>query len=217
MAGPPLSARDRLSQVSARARSRGPLEVLRWTTTSLRRALWSRTEIEFFARPGGGAHSHRDDIWLRPATPADAPRYAGDIGTDSERTFRDRLGRGQACYVVGDDERLVHSSWVTGRPVWMAEVRRYLHPPDGVVYIFESFTRPAARGRGIFTFAIEAISTDFPKREVWIASTADNLPSLQAIRKAGFGPRFRVLVHRKLGRARLQTSPEAESWFGGSV
>ncbi len=99
----------------------------------------------------------------------------------------------------------------------MAETRRYLHPPDGVIYIFESFTRPQARGRGIFAFAIEAICTDFPEREVWIASTAGNRPSLRAIEKAGFSPRFEVLVRRRLGRTRLQQPPEAQSWFGGSV
>ncbi|HEX2240625.1 MAG TPA: hypothetical protein VHJ82_05740 [Actinomycetota bacterium] len=174
-------------------------------------------EITFWSRSGGSQAPVRNDVTWRPATAEDASDYARDIGTDSPTTFTARLRSGQACYLVVEGPRLLHATWASSEPVWMAETRRFVAPPRDDVYLFESFTRSEARGRGLFSFAVESISAASPGRKVWIAALDTNVASVRAIQRAGFAPAFRVRALRRLGFLRLGLPAEATAFFGGSA
>jgi hypothetical protein len=143
----------------------------------------------------------------RLATPGDAGRYALDVGTDSPVTFQDRLSEEVMCYVVEEGGRLLHASWVTTSVAWTRELRGYLSPPQGDAYIYESFTRADARGRGLYPLALAGILTEMASRDirwVWVAVEGSNEPSQRALAKASFEPAFSLDYRRRMGRLHIQ-------------
>lgn len=175
----------------------------------LREAIHSQDRLVFFvrgtARQSDGP-SPTVDLTLERATPQDAVAYARDIGTDSAETFVERLSEDTRCYVVEAEGKLLHASWVTTSASWVREIGRYFRPPPGEAYVYESFTRADARGRGVYPFALRGICDDLAAQGVeklWVAVEADNAPSLRAVSKAGFETAFTLDYRRKLGRLRL--------------
>ena len=167
----------------------------------------------FFTRPASGSFPDRGGLELRYAQAADADRYARDIGTDSSRTFRARLTDETRCFVALDSDRIVHASWVTRAAAWTAELKRYVRPPSGDAYVYESFTRAEARGQGLYPLALEAICADAHARSVrrvWVGVEHGNLPSLRAVTKAGFEAALTVLYRHRLGRVTVEALEAAD-------
>ena len=153
---------------------------------------------------------------VKRATPEDGPIYERDIGTDSRSTFRARLSEGTACYLVMTDDRAVHATWCTTTGAWTREIGALLVPPDGDAYVYESYTRPEVRGRGVYPYALGQIAADLSRhavKRVWVAVEASNSASLRAVAKAGFEPSFAIGYRRRWGRVQIEpdgpTSPES--------
>ncbi len=149
---------------------------------------------------------HDPGLTFRAAGADDAELYARTIGTDSAATFRRRLSRTTQCFFVFGGEELLHASWVTTGAAWTREIAAYVVPPGGDAYVYESFTRPEARGRGVYPFALRAIcewAVEAGADRVWVAVESGNAPSLKAIRKAGFEPAYEMRYGRRLGRLTL--------------
>jgi hypothetical protein len=145
-------------------------------------------------------------LMLRPLAAADADRYGREIGTDSPRTFRDRLSETTSCYVVEDRGRILHASWVTTACAWTRELRSFLCAVPGDAYVYESFTRADARGRGVYPFALTEICRALDAQGVtrlWVAVEAHNAASLRAVGKGGFERAFDIRYARRLGRFTL--------------
>ncbi|MDQ3662530.1 MAG: GNAT family N-acetyltransferase [Actinomycetota bacterium] len=222
--GPP-SAAETAFKLAARLRHRGVSEValLGWGRAG--ELISSSETLIFLSRsPARDEPGIRADggLRVRRADASDAPRYARDIGTDSSSTFRHRLTRTTACFVAELDGRLVHASWVTTSGAWTRELQLYVVPPQGEsgtnagadAYVYESFTRPEARGRGAYPRVLRHISmwaavADLSR--VWVAVESVNAASLKAITKAGFSPGFELSFGRRLGRLRTSrpVGPEA--------
>ena len=144
----------------------------------------------------------RSDVTFREAAADDAHAYARDIGTDAEATFRGRLSDATRCWLVLEGDRVVHSSWSTAKAAWTREVRRYFAPPEGEAYMYESYTRPEVRGRGIYPYALANIALALRRlgaRAIWIGAEAHNAASIKSIAKAGFAPVCAVTYRRRLG------------------
>lgn len=156
------------------------------------------------SRRTDGDPSSRDDLSFRRATASDAAAYARDIGTDSTSSFRRRLSsRATTCYLVLDGDSIVHATWCTTGAAWTREIGRYFCPPRGDAYVYESFTRPEVRGRGVYPFALGSIAADLDRAgvsRVWVAVEADNQASLRAVAKGGFSPVDEIDFRRRLGR-----------------
>jgi hypothetical protein len=157
-------------------------------------------------------HAVPGSLRVRRAEPADGARYAADIGTDSASTFRRRLTRTTACFVAELDGRLVHASWVTTSGAWTRELQLYVVPPqepnDGGrhAYVYESFTRIEARGKGAYPQVlrhIESWSAAAGLSRLWVGVESANASSLRAVTKAGFRAGFELSFERRLGRLRL--------------
>lgn len=198
-----LKARSRL-------RARGAFEGLALATQRLAQELASSDRLIFFVRAAAGARVERGGVELRFATEADADRYAVDIGTDSPRTFRARLCRGTGCFVVVSAGRIVHSTWVTRCAAWTREIRRYVRPPAGEAYVYESFTRRDARGQGLYPLALRAICAELAERSVrrvWVGVENRNVASLRAVTKASFEEALTVDHRRLFGKVVVEAEP----------
>jgi ribosomal protein S18 acetylase RimI-like enzyme len=201
------------SKTITRVRTRGPREVIGTWFSILRQLHTPEQKLVFFFRnldeslartnrpaPGGTS--------FRQACGNDAAHYARDIGTDSPRTFEGRLSERTFCFVVLENEAILHASWVTTAAAWTREIQRYLCPPSREAYIYESYTRPETRGRGIYPFALHSMCAWLAGRgftRVWVGVEDDNTPSLKAVGKGGFERGFEIRYRRRLGR--LTVSP----------
>lgn len=185
-------------------------------TGSAKAALRSNGRLKLLVRESGGpVVEERGDLFFREATAADARRYAADIGTDSASTFRRRLSPWTRCYVIDDGTRFLHASWVTTSRAWTSEIRACISPPVGDSYVYESFTRPETRGRGIYPFALLSICAQMAEQgvgRVWVGVEADNAASIRAITKAGFREAFELSFRRAWGRVHIDgvSGPLAE-------
>jgi hypothetical protein len=191
------------ARIATRVRTRGAGEVLRLGTQRVREWISSRDRLVFLVRPTGGDRPSHDSLTFAQATVDDATRYARDVGTDSAATFRSRLSEGTNCFLVLSGDLIVHATWVTTTAAWTRELRTYVAPPAGDAYVYESFTRVEARGRGAYPFALLHISSLLAGRglsRVWVGVEADNDPSLRAVGKAGFEEAFDVRYRRHVGR-----------------
>jgi GNAT superfamily N-acetyltransferase len=197
-----------------RAKTRGLTEVLSLAGGRVKEWFSSSDDLVMFVRDAIAEAPDRDDLTFTRAVPSDGARYAIDIGTDSATTFATRLSDDTHCFLVSDGETLLHASWVTTGGAWTRELRAYLVPPGDDAYIYESFTRSDARGRGVYPFALANIlewgaTTGIGR--LWVAVEEHNPPSLRAVGKAGFQEAFRLPFSRSLGRLRIgaPTGPQA--------
>jgi RimJ/RimL family protein N-acetyltransferase len=195
----------------ARARNRGPREVAGTWTGMLRQLASSDERLIFFYQDLGEgtkvlSRPPPPGVTFRAATAADATQYARDIGTDSAATFAARLSDKTRCFVVVGNGAFLHASWITTAAAWTRELQRYFCPPPDQAYIYESFTRPETRGRGIYPFALESICvwlTNNGLQRAWVGVEDGNQSSLRAVSKAGFELGFHIDYRRRLGRLNL--------------
>jgi RimJ/RimL family protein N-acetyltransferase len=211
----PPSIPLRVGRTLHRSAARGPGEVLRLAAQRLREAWHSENELILNVRRAVHVKSPAEGLTFREARPSDGARYARDIGTDTEKSFQARLAPDVRCFLAEDDERILHSSWVTTTGAWTREIRAYLRPPEGDAYVYESFTRADARGRGIYPFALAGILTALAEdgiANVWVGVEADNIASRKSIAKAGFEETFTLRFERRLGRLTVDEprGPRAE-------
>jgi GNAT superfamily N-acetyltransferase len=151
----------------------------------------------------GPSPKTRPNLIFREATSSDGPLFARDIGTESAETFRLRLSEETRCFLVLHGERVIHATWVTTNGAWTRELGRWLCPPPGDAYLYESFTRPEVRGQGVYPLVLIRISEWLADRRVeraWVAVEASNRPSMRAVTKAGFLQGFEVPYRRRWGR-----------------
>jgi GNAT superfamily N-acetyltransferase len=213
--GPP-SAAEAVLKLAARLRHRGLSEVARLGWGRVQELISSSETLVFLSRtPNHDEPTNRTSggLRVRRAEASDAPRYARDIGSDSTSTFRRRLTRTTACFLAELDGRIVHASWVTTSGAWTRELQLYVVPPrgesplnaGGEAYVYESFTRPEARGRGAYPQVLRHISiwaAAAGLTRVWVAVESNNAASLKAISKAGFSPGFELSFGRRFGHLR---------------
>ena len=199
----PLTA---LSKLPSRIRARGWREVAELARHRLKEEIRSEDRLIFFARPTGASDSMEtgktSGLELVRGGPDHAPLYERDIGTDSASTFKQRLTAETRCYLVLDGERALHATWVTTGASWVRELRRYFKPPKGHAYVYESFTRADARGRGVYPFALRGICADLGGEGtecVWVAVEVGNIPSLKSVSKAEFERAFELSYRRRWG------------------
>lgn len=185
---------------------RGPGEVAALAKGRVRETFGSSDTLIFFAREAGGTIPVDDTLHFRQLSAEDADIYARDIGTDSPGTFKRRLSDATRCFVVEEEGLLLHASWVTTLAAWTRELNGYVKPPRGDAYIYESFTRADARGRGVYPFALNCISASLGSEGIgraWVAAEEHNPASVKAISKAGFSEAFRVSYERRFGRVHI--------------
>ena len=173
-----------------------------WTpgrlATALRRRLWHRAELRVYRYP-----AERVAALPRPQ------RMARDRWEDLERFERTsrhfqqdrgaylmevsgRRTQGHHLYTFVEHGRLLHYGWLIPRQSCADDARigMRLHPEDGTATLYDFYTHPRARGRGLYTDALRQMVHDAVALEgatqVYVYVNDDNLPSRRAVEAGGF-------------------------------
>jgi GNAT superfamily N-acetyltransferase len=129
--------------------------------------------------PGGGLEIA---VWDSP----EAPAWAGSWW---RREAAERLREGQACAVARHGGHVVAYCWLAVTPVPVAEIDRVVVPGAEEVYLYDAFTIPEWRGRGLFTTLLLELLTYMRRRgrkRALIFVLARNEASRRAIERGGF-------------------------------
>ncbi len=155
------------------------------------------------------AMANRLDASIRLATESDLDTicrlYAGDswLWLGSQDLYRDRLRRGERCYLAVVDGALAHVNWtcfswgdaLPGRPL-------VLRP--GEVYTTDAFTPPAFRGKGVHALVLGRMLSDAGAAGAVHAYTLGQLDRSGAhggLRALGWQETGRVVYFQKTGRS----------------
>jgi len=119
----------------------------------------------------------------------DSPPAEGDAGRPWHAEAERRIHEGQACVVARHGGDVMAYCWLTWRPEWVAEIDRFVVPGPDEAYLYEAFTQPTWRGRGLFSamlFRLLAYARAQGRRRALIFVLTDNRASRRAIERTGF-------------------------------
>lgn len=121
--------------------------------------------------------------------------------------WQSRLRAGSTVYTRSDDTTLLHFGWLTPRirRSLFTEVGQAFCYPHGSAGLWDFYTHPPARGRGLYQANLVTILGDIAKskncRFAYIGVLADNLASRHAIEKLHFEYRGSLIRRQILGSA----------------
>lgn len=169
---------------------------------SFRRLIFRHDEVLVFAADGVKTALDVEGVGMREATLADladvAVQHAEEFSPEMMKKARDRMRRGDTAYVVRQGEKCVHVSWGGIREAITAPselglcCQIELGRPSAVIY--DSWTCPEMRGRGIFPKVLAGIvQVEAGKgRESFVYCPGRNAASWRGIMKAGFKLRYKM-------------------------
>ncbi len=111
--------------------------------------------------------------------------------------YRARFMIRHRAVIVEKDSRLVFLAWVACDRLRVDELEREWEIPDSDRVIYDVFTAPNARGRGIYPGALRWLRSVLHRsgaQRCWIYADSGNSPSLRGIRKAGFASMGRIIA-----------------------
>lgn len=180
-----------------------PKKLLRkvWDKTEFRVYAYAPQEVWKLPRP---QVMTRDDVraLLTFAPMADHQTQQGFF----ERALQ-QLETEQHCYTLVENDCLVHYGWLGLRQqkAKLSEVGQefiFDEPDNAVLYDF--FTHPQARGRGLYQQALYQILHDVAElpdiQKIYIMVLADNAPSRHVIEKVGFTYECSLFRQKRLGK-----------------
>jgi CelD/BcsL family acetyltransferase involved in cellulose biosynthesis/RimJ/RimL family protein N-acetyltransferase len=118
----------------------------------------------------------------------------------------ERLKRGESVYTICVDGRLAHYGWMVRNQTepFFSEVQQSITLPPGSVSLYDFYTHPAFRGRGLYratmSHMLQAAFVDEATQYAYVSVLADNPASRHVIEGLGF--RYQRSLHwqRRFGR-----------------
>lgn len=148
---------------------------------------------------------------FRPVAPAEAAELARALDGSASAVAR-RLAAGQRCFAAwAAEDGIAAYCWVATAPVPIAELEGWAEPGPGEAYIFECATRPAHRGRGLYSALLRQVLAALGRaglRRAWIGADRANVASQRGIERAGFRPVADVWFVRVLSWRWLAIRPD---------
>ncbi len=145
----------------------------------------------------------------------DLLRYQPAEGWQSRRRFLStslrRIENGLRVYTYAENDQLLHYGWLIERQEksFVTEVRQEFNFPPNSACLFDFYTFPQARGRGLYTLSLRTMLQDavcIPgTAKIFIAVLADNSSSRHVIEKVGFAYECSLFEQVWLGLARRWT------------
>ena len=103
--------------------------------------------------------------------------------TNIERFKRQR----SVCIVARDGDRIAASSWMTWGDVYVTELHRSVHVPEGEHFSCRSYVNQDYRGKSLMSHMIHAYSMRLPADDlVWGLIYPSNVASVRAFEKIGW-------------------------------
>ncbi len=180
---------------------------------ALKSRAWSRLELCFYALP-------LNDLSRLPTTTVLHRDQFQDLAL-YQQWERDQMSRqdfllesqnrralGYHLYTLVQDGTLHFYGWLVDRQTRSEDplMGQVFFPPPDASIIFDCFTHPAVRGRGIYYGALCRMLRDArdlaQARRVYMGAFSDNLPSRHVLEKIGFAHVGSLLKTRRLGLTR---------------
>lgn len=139
-------------------------------------------------------------VMTRVVTLGDVGRLAGHLNLDAP-TLERRLGRGDKCVVAFEGGRPIAVAWAATGTRHLVGLGRVFVVPSDAFYVYDTFTAPHARRRGLATAVYQALFAHFAtlgRTTAYAAVEVLNDASLHAHEEWGFV---------RVGRARLLYLP----------
>ena len=102
-----------------------------------------------------------------------------------------RLADGQRCFAAREGEEVVSARWIVSGRAYVSYVDSWLDLEPGERYLYESFTHPSRRGRGISP----ALGTRLARQlaaegctRVLSAALPESRPAMRSWQKVGYRP-----------------------------
>jgi len=169
-----------------------PLKLLQ----AARKRLWYRSEKRVYVLPVEQIHRLPYPRLLRRDRLEDLAYYertgSSQLPPDAYReAARARRAQGDHLYTLVEGDRLVHYGWLMPHHVREEDkaLGQVFFAPSDSAALFDFYTHPLARGRGLFFKAICQLLHDVPAtnaRRAFIYVYSDNGPSRHVIEKVGF-------------------------------
>jgi RimJ/RimL family protein N-acetyltransferase len=124
-----------------------------------------------------------------------------------------RLQQGEFAYTVSINNHLAHFGWMIANQAesYMTEVKQSMTFPPGSVSLYDFYSHPEFRGRGLYRTTIGHILyeafADEGTQYAYISVLADNLPSRHVIETMGFEYQRSFFWERRFGTERKWASP----------
>lgn len=119
-----------------------------------------------------------------------------------------KLAKGNHVYTYVENGTLMHSGWLIERQAraYFTEVEQAFTFPSGTAVLFDFYTHPPARGRGLFQKSLREMLRDSAEiegvKQICISALADNTPSIHVIEKVGFSYALSLFRSCHLGYTR---------------
>ena len=135
----------------------------------------------------------------------------------------ERTAQGFHLYTFVEEGRLLHYAWLIERQTrgedgWVDQV--YFPPPDTAV-LFDHFTHPLARGRGLYFQALCRLLHDARQiegaRQAYVTVFASNGASRHVIEKAGFQHEGSLFKERRLWWSKRYAVSPSDSRFKSAL
>ncbi len=121
-----------------------------------------------------------------------------------------RIARGCRCFGAWLDDELAGYGWLSTGPEWIGELELVITPGEGEAYIWNCFTLPQLRRRGVLRALLAGIrmsAHDEGFRRLWIGSVA--IPAESAFGPSGFTPALVFASELIAGYRWLEVRPAA--------
>ncbi len=174
----------------------------------LRAYTMNRDRVPTSAEPGSASRDALADLLEfveAPGTPSRAVFF---------RTANARLEAGHHVYTRVQNGRLVHWGWLAENQEkgFMDEVHQELVYPPGSTVLYDFYTLPDQRGRGLYASTLRQMMGDaaaLDTQALFIFVLADNAPSRRVIEKAGFAYAFSLFERILVARPKRWRAPDA--------
>ena len=186
-----------------------PYHLLAFLAGALKRRVWYRRELRVYGypledcpslpRPVNFQRNRFDDLQYYERT--DKYQPSPDV---YRQMALERKTQGFHLYTFVQERRLLHYGWLIERQTrgeddWVQQA--YFPPPDTSV-LFDHFTHPSARGRGLYFQALCRLLHDARDlagaRHAYVTVFGSNAPSRHVIEKAGFQHQGSLYKERRL-------------------
>jgi RimJ/RimL family protein N-acetyltransferase len=171
--------------------------------------VWYRCEKRIYVYEADRIPSLPNPRRLRRDHPDDLQYYertaSWQLSPEAYRAAaRERLARGEHLYTLVEQGRLLHYAWLQPRHTRGEDqaVGQAFFPPPESSALYDHYTHPSARGRGLFYQALCQLLHDVPilakTKRAYIYVYADNGPSRHVIEKIGFAHVGSLVQDRRL-------------------
>jgi GNAT superfamily N-acetyltransferase len=119
----------------------------------------------------------------------------GFLSETEDEVARTRLERGDRCFVASEAGTVVSSRWIAGGRAFVEYLDTWLDLEPGEVFLSETYTVPALRGRGVSGAAGTRLAhalADEGCRRILAGVLMENHAGKRAYEKAGYEPVGRI-------------------------